>query len=193
MATPYITGPAHIYVLLPHTSTFAYLGTAERYPKISIRPAGEPVFNDIGGKVPFDMAYMGEEAFVSADISRWNEATYAAMASRPSHSAGPVRGFNGPLDVGTLYIAEGLAYQLVVQFPYGLGQPFAKGAYTANDMPGGYHFYASYLVGPDELEPLGTTPRKIRLIWHCLRVYNPATQSFLLYDNTLTGITLTPN
>lgn len=184
MANLYVTGPAHIFVQLPGIAgpqAYSYLGTAERYPKISIRPANEPVFNDIGGKVPFDMAHMGEEAFVSADISRWNEPVYAALAARPRPGSG-TRGVNVAGDIGTLYVTEGFAYSLAVLFPYA-----AKLVYAAAGMPAGYRFLSSYLVGPDELEPLGTTPRKIRLMWHCLRTYDPSTGSLFLYDHDMTG------
>jgi hypothetical protein len=165
MATPYVTGPAHVFVGLGSGGTPIYLGTCERYPKILIRPANEPHFNDMGGKVPFDMAHMGEEGFTSGDFNRFNETTYAVLASRPRGPAG-VRGLNVAGEIGALYLTEGFAYGVWVSFPY-----VAKPVFAAAGMPAGYHFLASYLVGPDELEPLGTTPRKIRLIWHHLRAF----------------------
>lgn len=36
-------------------------------------------------------------------------------------------------------------------------------------LPAGYHFYATYLEGPDDLGPLNTTARRLRLHFHCLR------------------------
>lgn len=199
MAKQYVTGPAHLFVgvdptIVRATTTAvagaagavrsvapAYLGTAERYPKISLRPAYEPTYTDQGAKVPHDMAFMGEEGFVAADISRWNEPVYNALASRPRHRAG-LRGFTGSQDHGSLLIAEGLAYELWVLFPYA-----SKAAFSA-DMPAGYHFHAAYLIGPDELEPLGTTPRKIRLMWHALRTYTAQNGSYQLYDHDMSGL-----
>lgn len=195
MAKQYVSGPGHLYVgvdITPgrrtasqNTSVTAvkrpiYLGTAEKFPKITKRPNFKPTFVDQGGEVPHDVAFMGEEAFVAADLSRYNEAVYNSLSSRPRHQFG-LRGFTGSQDIGTLMIAEGKAYPLWVHFPYA-----SKAAFS--DMPNGYHFFASYLIGPDELEPLGTTPRKVRLIWHCLRVYDPVAGNYLSYDHDMTGL-----
>jgi hypothetical protein len=190
MAGQKVTGPAHIYCGVGPNKSPLYLGTAERYPKISIRPHFKPTFTDIGGDVPFDMSFQGEEGFVSADISRWNEITYAIMAARPRHRH-PLfpRGstFNG--DIGTLMLAEGAAYPIWVVFPYAAVNG-GKAAFA--DMPAGFRFVSSYLMGPDELEPLGTTPQKERLIWHCLRSFYITTggnaRQFLLYDHDMRGL-----
>lgn len=209
MAQLFCTGPAHIYIGVPNitrgfirttkpTSTSyaggasvslegvdvavtpLYLGTAEKTPKITLRPAWREAFADQGGEVPHDVAFAGEEAFVSADISRWNETTYNVLASRPSHTAG-ARGASLLGEIGTLMVTEGRTAPLWVVFPYAL-----KPAYAS--MPGGYHFVASFLVGPDELEPLGTNPRKIRLIWRCLRKYIPGSGTYQLYDHNVNGL-----
>jgi hypothetical protein len=192
MARQYVTGPAHLFVGLG-TKGGVYLGTAEKFPRISIRRQFHPTYTDQGGLIPHDMAYMGEEAFVAADISRWNESVYAQLAAlpRPNSSVGlsspvqaPVRGTNVGGDIGTLLVGEGMALSLYVQFPYA-----ALKAAIYPDMPPGYRFAAAYLVGPDELEPLGTTPRKERLLWHCLRTYNAKSPTlYTLYDFNLTGL-----
>lgn len=181
MARQYVTGAAHIFVGVGAGYSPVYLGTAERYPKIVLRPNYKPTFADQGGEVPFDMSFQGEEGFVFADISRWNEATYAALAARPRPNG--IRGSNAPGDVGTLLQAEGMTYPLWVYFPY-----FSKPAFAG--MPAGYRFLSSYVAGPDELEPLGTTPRKIRLTWHCLRAYRiiQGRESFYLYDHNMSQL-----
>lgn len=182
MTQPYVTGPAHVFVEV--TGGVAYLGTTERTPKILIRPAWEPLFNDIGGKVPFDMSYEGEEAFISGDFNRFNESVYADMAARASALSAPVRGIDTPGNIGALMLTEKLTINLWMLFPY-TAKPAMNPA--GNAMPSGYHFYATYLVGPDELEPLGTTPRKIRLIWHALRIFD-AQGNFNLYDHDMSVV-----
>lgn len=185
MASPYVTGPAHIFCGLQTGGALLYLGTAERWPQVTIRPHYAPLFNDIGGGVPVDMCYDGEEAFTIADISRWNEPVYALLSARPRPSSGLLtpRGADIAGDVGTLMVTEGHAYPVVVQFPYA-----AKPAYAAAGMPAGYRFPTSYLAGPDTLEPLGTTPSKRRLIWHHLRQYSAVAQAFVLYNHDLSGL-----
>lgn len=217
MATPYVTGPALIYVgqVVPvafkrpaaptrtavtgggnqlinqgggATSVslingpFVFLGTAEVSPRIEVRPAWDPIFNDLGGKIPFDLAYQGEEAFTSVTLTRWNEAVFAALQNRGNYQS-LLRGFDGPYDIGTLALAEAANFATVVLFPFS-----AKQYYSANGMPPGYRFLQSVLEGPDVLDPLGTRARKIQLLMHHLRYFNPTNFSFTLYDHNVAGM-----
>jgi hypothetical protein len=153
-----------------------YLGTAERAPRIRVRPAWHPVFNDIGGdQIPFDVQYMGEEAFISADLTRWDEEVYKSIA----HRLGNVRGADNNEAVGTLMLLEGKTHEVYVKFPY-----TSKAAFAG--MPQGYHFVACILEGPDELDPLGTVARKINLMWHAIRKY--AGGHWTLYDHEVGGL-----
>lgn len=162
------------------STSLTYLGTCEKAPKIVHRPAWKPVFNDIGGtEVPFDVSYQGEEAFTFADLTRWNEPVFSALQARPNFP-GDVRGLNIPGDIGTLMLTEGRAYQLFIFFPY-----VAKPAYASGGMPAGYRFVATFLEGPDELSELGTSPRKINLIFHHIRGWDPKTQRFVCYDHAV--------
>src|SRR5579859_623880 len=94
MATPFVTGPAHMFVGTTRVTNGVpqgagvvfYLGTSEGSPDIDIKPVYEPVYNDLSGSTPFDLSYMGEEAYITADLTRWNEAVYAAIQARPRHS-----------------------------------------------------------------------------------------------------------
>jgi hypothetical protein len=182
MATPYCTGPALIYVRPPALSGPAFFGTTERTPRIQIRPAWSPVYNDLGGsKVPFDMMYEGEESLESGTFTRWNELIHATLANRPSTLGS--RGRNVAGDIGTYMIAEGMAYTLWMVFPYA-----SKALFAANNMPPGYRFPFSWLEGPDDLDENGTNPRKIGLLWHSLRGFDPSTGSFLLYDHDMSAV-----
>jgi hypothetical protein len=181
MARQYVTGPAHLFVGV-FDRVPKYLGTAERWPKITERPNFSPTFNDAGGHVPFDVAYEGNEAFTVAQLSRWTEVVYAQLANRP-HRSQFGRGTNVNGDIGTLMVQEGRTYPLWVWFPYAALKPAAF-----PDMPAGYRFPNAYLAGPDDLEPLGTTPRKVMLIFHALRGFDAGKNTFLLYDHDMSGI-----
>jgi hypothetical protein len=183
MATPYVTGPVHLFV--GPLSSPNYLGTAERFPRMSIRTGWEPVFNDLGGqRVPFDLLYEGQEAFVSVDLTRWNENVLQVMMAR---AISTVPGLDGPLDIGTAMLTENAAGPLWLLFPFG-GVKAAFNAPGSGPMPGGYRFPRAILAGPEDFESMGTAPRKIRLIWHCLRFFNPQNGRFLLYDNNMAGV-----
>lgn len=191
MTQPYVTGAVHIFVGPMDVQSKAtnaqgggggsprYLGTCEAYPTFAIRPAFFPLFNDITGPViPYDMAFVGEEAFTSANLTLWDEEVYKSIASRPTHggigSGTPDRGFNGYFDMGTLMIHEGMAFALYLLFPYSVIQAY-------RGMPAGYKFHASWAVGPDDHNRQGTTPKRLHLLFHSLRV--PTQKGLRLYSN----------
>ncbi len=187
MAQPFVTGAVPIFCGVGGSASPIFLGHSERYPRIEIRPSFSPVFVDVAGqKVPYDYVYDGEEAYVTADVTRFNEATYAIIADRAAtnntNGLAILRGNNAPGEIGTLMVTEGIAYGLWLPFFYSTKAAMAT-------MPPGYHFAAAFLEGPDTLDPLGTAPRKIHMVWHCVRKFD-TTQSnsfgwggFNLYDN----------
>lgn len=163
MAQPFVAGPCHIYLGVGVGYAPLYLGTAERSPRILIRPHFADVFNDIMGQmIPYDKVFQGEDGFVLADLTRWNEAVFNAYQARPRLGQ---RGTLQPGDLGSLMKTEGLAYPVWLQFPYA-----TKPAYATQ--PYGYHFYAAIGEGPDELDNLGTVARRNRINLYCGPVIN---------------------
>lgn len=195
MAQVYVTGPCSVWVGIGDGSTGSatptFLGHAEKSPSIQIRPQFSPVFNDLAGqRVPIDYLYDGEEAMVSVDLTRYNEATYRSIASRPTMTA--TRGTNIPGDIGTLMALEGKTFPLWLNFPYA-----AKTVMSAGAMPAGYHFYAAFLEGPDGLDSLSTSNRRLRLNFHCIRKMTLestelGTGAFYLYDHDVTAVDRLP-
>lgn len=195
MAQLWSTGPALIYVALTGTGDApggglggppvnpAFLGTAEFAPAIHVRREWESVFNDFGGgRVPFDTMYESKEGFTFADLTRWDENVYQQLAAAPRTAEGgfdptnPQDGADFVGDIGSLMITEGLAYSVFIKFPFA-----SKSAYAG--MKPGYRFPASYLMGPDEANSLGTKPFKRHIVFHHLRTFEPSTQIFRLYDS----------
>lgn len=193
MAQLWVTGPAHIYFAFPNGSggqnTPVYFGTCEDAPYIEIIPHYEDVRNSIGGTVPFDKSYQGELALIDLDLNRYNEGVYATLAARPRAGAGGgPRGTNVAGDVGTLMLTEGFCTGVYVKFDYGAAGAAPKQAFIGGGMPFGYHFPFCVPAGPDKLKGLGTTPRKTNVMLFALRGFNPATQTFTLYDNITTAL-----
>lgn len=182
---PWVTGPAHIFCGVGVGYAPRYLGTAEKSVRGQRNLEYEPVFNDIGGtRIPIDTSFQGEQWFISADVSRWDMASYNLLATVPRPSG--TLGQNAGGDLGTLMIQEGCAYPLWIQFPYGGG---AKVAYAG--LEAGRRFFASYLLGPEVLEPMGTQPHKRRLVWHCLRLLAPAANNSIAsasFDANMSGL-----
>lgn len=195
MAQVYVTGPCDIWVG-PNSSSGGrsggsaqFLGHSERGPAIQIRDSFSPVYVDLGGpKVPFDMIYDGEDAIVSCELTRFNENVYETIADIAALQA---PGFNDPGEIGTLMLQEGSTYPLWIHFPYS-----AKVAYqnpASGAMPAGYRFPAAYLQ-QDSLPALGTTARKMHLVWHCLRQFTVGFSNaegygkFTLYDFNMSAL-----
>lgn len=199
MAQPYVTGPVSVYVGVTIggvTTTPVFLCHGEKGPSIQIRPSFSPVFADISGqRVPLDYLYDGEEAIVTVDSTRFNESVYFNIANRASPGLGS-RGTDFPGDIGTLMGHEGKAFPLWLLFPYA-GKPAfsaAVGPNSGGPMPGGYHFFRAFLEGPDGLDGLGTTNRRTRFSFHCIRVLDPTyngadgSGSLALYDHDMSAI-----
>jgi len=207
LANLYVTGPAHIYVapggiistsnsgssgtLIANyfagvsASTILYLGTCEQPPRILVDPKWKALYADIGGdEVPFEKSFMGEAGMVTGILNRWNEAVYAKCAAKPRTNA--TRGTWTANDVGTLMLAEAVAYPLWLHFPYA-----SKQFGTIYNMPSGYRFLATYLAGPDGIDP-GTKASKRVIAFACERVYKPSDGSWKLYDHDMTNIPAIP-
>ncbi len=186
MAQGYVRGPTHIYCGVGGGDTPVYLGTAERSPRISIRPSFSPYWNDLAGqKVPYDWGFDGEEGFVVADLTRWNQATLAALQARPRGPFLSTPGISLAGEIGTMMFTENFAVPLWLLFPYS-----TKPAYATE--PQGYHFFGTFLVGPDDLDNNNTGMAKVRCVWYCGR-YGTINQpvfgaNWSLYDNDCSGL-----
>ena len=194
MAIPYVTGPGLIYVAFGAGSTFTnpsqpyFLGTCERTPEIDLNPEWEVVMNSVGGtRIPIDDTYQGEWAIISTLFTRWNEPTYARLANyiATSSGTGQTRGRTNANtgDLGTLLMTQARAIQLWVKFPYANLEPFAS-----NGMPAGYRFFATKLVAPTKLSPIGTEASKRALVWHARRLFYPSLGDFISYDHNMEGL-----
>ena len=194
MAQPFVHGPVHLYVGIgAGGGAFApaYLGTGERAPRYSLRRGWEKVMNDVAGVVlPFDYSYQGIEAFITVKLTRWNEGVLSTIQDTVGNGQGAAHpGLMNPGDIGSLVNTEGLGMPLWMHYSYGAGGLFAKAAYAT--MPPGYHFYSTFLEGPDDREG-GTDPASTLLTFHAIRTYLPSAGAFLLFDSNMTGISL-PN
>lgn len=176
MPRPYVTGPAHIWVAFSGGQP-QYLGTTERSPRQRVKRTFAPLWNDLGGDEPFDWSYMSQAGLVMGVFTRWEESVYAQLAKVPRSTL--VRGTDVPGDIGSLIGTEGWGVELYVAFPYS-----AKPVYGAvGGMPRGYRWGTTFMLGPDDMDPIGVQPRKLHLVWYCMRKFTPSAGTFLLYDH----------
>ena len=203
MATFYSTGPVLLFVgpqvFKPSQYTAltslppVFLGTAEVSPQAEIRRQYQPAYNDMSGAVPFDLNFLGEDAVIAIDLTRWDEVVYRTLATSPgafgqTTAMGSPRGRYSALNgMGTLQAHDGLSLCVYMVFPYGF--PAAapvNNAGRGNGMPGGYRWHGGALIN-DKLHQMGSKYRKLHLTFQCAPVYDYQTAVFNLYDHL--GIT----
>lgn len=210
MATFYSTGPVQIWVgpqviapaygtVLP-TGPILYLGTAEVSPQAEIRRQYQPAYNDLSGAVPFDLNFLGEDAVLAIDLSRWNDFTYQAIARAPNQLntlgvAGSAGSYNavGPRNcMGALQSHDGNSLTVYMVFPYGFAGNAANAPGRAFGMPGGYRWHGGSLIN-DKLHQMGAKYRKLHLTFQFAPIYNNGTAIFRLYDNVVPANLATPS
>lgn len=181
--TPYVTGPAAFYVAPNLAGTPQLLGYCETAPRIRITPRYSPVMSDLAGdQIPADWLYQGADADILGDLTIWNWSVLELLMSRPSTTANSA-GVDLEGAVGSLMVGEGFAKTLWVQFPY------ASKTLFSGQMPAGYRFVATWLMGPDEFD-MGTKANKVHVQFHAARTYKDG--KWTLYDHDMTGIPLLP-
>lgn len=189
MAQLYSTGPVSVYCGIGSGGTPLFLGHGQRAPKISITAEFRDVECDLGGAVSFDTMYGGERGRVSVLLSRYNETVLTIIQDKAIAAAGAVRGTDDPGEIGSLMVSEGLTYGLWLNFPYNTKAFNSNAANGA--IPAGYHFFAAYLRGPDDIEVGSTTPKMVQCNFDCLRTFNPAISNafgqgrLALYDHVM--------
>lgn len=200
MSVPYETGPVEIYAAVnstfpanplltyPQKSEIRFVGTGEIAPDIIKQTKFDPVFNDIGGSLPFDYLFQGEEALIPITLTKFNWTVLTRMNSMPNPRSGQP-GYYQATDTGTLMVTEGLAYHFWMHFPYYSN----KTIFSTAGMVAGYHFWATWTEGPFVVQG-GTKANKIRLNQKCVRVYQPASNNngWYLFDHDMTSIPYIP-
>ena len=141
-----------------------YFGTSEGPPRIDIVPAWDGVESDAGGyQNPSERLTEGEEAYIHASFTRYNEIVYQVLAARsqPNAFAGQSPGWGS---LGMAIALEKLIFPLWVVFPY-----TQKTVYGLGGQPAGYRFHQGFLHGPDRLTR-GTAPSVTNLLFGAQRV-----------------------
>ncbi len=169
------TGPVSLYIgpinALPIQAVV--VGTGREAPHLDVRPAFDPVMNDLGGsRISFDTMYEGADATISIDLNRYNYDRVEQLLQHAQTSTALLGnlitlGNDPPGAVGALMLTEQLAHTLFVLFPFAVKPAFSGGPSGA--MRIGYRFPACTLE-TSTWDQLGTRAQQIRLVWHAHRV-----------------------
>ena len=126
MAQPFVPGPAPVWISFrgEDDSAVRFLGYTGRGVDLEINPEYSHFVTDVGGSVPVDLIYQGMSGTLSFDLTRWQEQTYAILASHAAKSAiNPIRGADLSGRVGTIMHLERANFVVYVAFPYSAGNP----------------------------------------------------------------------
>jgi hypothetical protein len=181
MSSLQVSGPTSWFTQT-NAGAYEFLGFCEGDTRISFDGQFEDVTCDASGtRLPFDVAFMGEQAFTSGDLVLSNEAVYQKVAARigPAADVPGVYGAGGSGAIGLLMGLEGGAYGLVIKSPYA-----GKAVFTSVGMVPGFVFPRSYLA--DQIDVSLSTKRTIRrLVFRSLPAWNISTSSYTLFTTTL--------
>lgn len=146
MATQlYVSGPAGCWVGTGASNTFQYLGWSESGFRVTLTGMYEDVLVDFSGNMPADVGFMGEGITVSGVLKYYDEAVSQKMYSffNPVNSSGIGKGpgYGGTNSVGSLMIAEGGTFPVLLYSPYSFKSQYNK------EVPG-FYIYNGILSDP---------------------------------------------
>lgn len=176
----WVAGPTEVWCGVGAGGALAFLGwaTPEGF-RGRLTPMSSPVRCDLAGDMPLDMQFMGEQAHVFGELAVWDEAVLRACQTRSNPFAG-VAGRMAAGSIGSMLKAEGAAFRTLLFPPYTVSKPTQAGQTV-------YNFLSSWLRGPDEIGPIGTHQKLVRVFFEALPVYNPQDGSFVTYNSDVAG------
>lgn len=173
-----MNGPAELYVGTGSGGALEFLGWSEAGMRFNFDAEFEDVMSDISGtRIPFDVQFMGIQAFMSGDLTVYNEPIFNKLLVRvPGGSVGTI----GAGHIGHLLNLEGGGVRTLINAPYA-----AKAAFTAT-MQKAWNFPRAHLISPTEID-VGTRVKKIRFIFRAIPTWNQLTGEATLYDDSIVG------
>lgn len=204
MSIFYSTGAVLVYAKMPATTvpaaaptptaataaqgpggsgTPVFIGTGEVGPDLETEQTYGEQRNDLGGQRRMDAILDSEDARVSVNFTKWNEARLARLESM---SLGGLRGTMGNQDIGTLLVTEGRVGDIWFVFAFGAGAS-AKPIMTNNGLPAGYHFFHGFLEGPRR-RTTGTRANSCAVTFGFLRMFNPTTRGLTIFNHDCSAV-----
>jgi hypothetical protein len=175
----WVPGPSYVQVGTGASGALAHLGWSESGISVEFNSEFEDVMCDLGGqKIGTDQIYHGQDATITADIVRYDEAVMNALLARIQ---GGTTGAVGAGQIGSLMIGQALTQRLLIVCPYS-----TQTSYTG--MTAAYNFLNTYLVGVSKVE-LGSKVKKYRAVWRAVPSWTVSggLGSTVLFNNLTTG------
>lgn len=178
MSQGFVPGPCQVFVGTGTSKAWEFLGLSEDGVQLQLLSSFEDIYNDAGGPmVPIDVQWMGEQAYMSMTMNKYNESVLQKCAARRV-GTGIVPGACEVNGLGSLMIAEGFAYPILLLFPYR-----AK-TFQNNVIVPCYNFSAGWLQDDFSI-PLSVRLKRPRVIFRAIPLWDTLTLQYVLYTNVL--------
>lgn len=174
MSKMYVTGPAFCWVGTGAAKAFEFLGFTESGFGITINSYYEDIPVDYGGAMPGDVQYLGQDARGAGIFTRYNESIMQKCIARiPTETPG----LGSANIAGTLMIAEGASYPVLIYAPYSVKSAFS-------DQPQCWYFQAGYLAESADFN-VSIRVKRPNCIFRFVPVFGAAPyNTWTLYSNT---------
>lgn len=177
MSQFYVPGPTNIQVGTGTSGALEFLGFTEDNVRVSPNARFEEVRADYAGtQLPADLSFQGFEAYITADLSSYNEGILAKVMARLN---GLTEGLIAANQIGTLVFQEGFAFRLLLKCMYS-----AKAGYET--MRPAYNFLTAVPFDSFDVS-LNTRTKRPRVVFRALAVINKTNLTGTLYNSDVTG------
>lgn len=177
-----VAGPTQWFVATGASGALEQLGWCEGETRLSFVAAEDEIRTDLSGPaIPADCQFMGEQCYISGDLSRWDKSVIRKLKSRlPGTGTAVSGGAYAFGSIGALYLAEGFAFRFLI-----------RGGYAAKTLNSGdppiYNFLAAWPTSNIEMG-LSTRATRIRITMRAIPVMDYTTGNSTLYNALATGL-----
>jgi hypothetical protein len=181
MSQFYNTGPAELFAGVDSGSSLTFLGWSQSGFELRFMGSFRDVIADFSGpEVPADVQYMGELCYITGTLSKYNEAVLQAVMAR-AVGVGTLPGQIIANELGSLMVAQELAYPIVINAPYA-GLAFQ----SATAIPG-WQFFACYLDA-EASRNVSVIVQQPRVTFRAIPIWNSSALTSQLYTNTIPSL-----
>lgn len=184
MATTHeVPGPCQWFCGTGAAGALEFLGWCEGETRVSLSGAEDEIRTDLTGPaIPADCQFMGEQCFVSGDLSRWDKTVLRKLKSRLPGGGSAISGGAYAFGaLGSLMIAEGYAIRFLIRGAYA-----AAKAMNSGDPPI-YNFLAAW-PGTNLDTGLSTRATRFRMSMRAIPKVDWTTGNTVLYNLDVSGL-----
>jgi hypothetical protein len=178
MSTLFPPGPAHIAIGPSSGGSMIYVGLTENGVRATEILHEGPVYADYAGLhgMPADMQFSGKTLVAVARLIKINPNALIYLRSRYYTGS---KGFLVAGELGTLMLAEGASFQVMILSPY-------QGKSVFSGFPAGLRIAYAYIKG-DLTSTYSTNPQTMDMTFFGMMNMNSVLNTGLCWDENITG------